>query len=364
MDMLKGAYFSGGGVVTHREELSGIDRKRSSLWKDEDHWQTITFTVAGISFAILLVVALFWVFETSKLEDVLKRVQILAPFALFAGASVTFCTVVWRGLISARQANINLEQLNGLRKQIVLTEETNIAQLLQKGAELIAEEGSAKVSAGIATLQAVAQSDNDKFIMPARMLLGDFVAQRGANSHESQQVQQAIKALNLAYKKHGTVIAQHIFFDFSDTLDQSHIDYATDWKVLFGFALVNYDGGDFYQADFTNVPPRIMSFSHITFHACIFKDLSTFHFRECTFDQCVIARAHTSILAQQVFNQCDFSDTIIVFNHGMPDLRPAGNYYLEDHAPRAIGNTGPHVKWSDVLDSFEELPDDNPIEDE
>lgn len=349
--------------MTPQNESSDVEAKDPLRWKNEDHWQAITFAAAAISFAILSIVSVFWVFRGADQEEILKRVQILAPFALFAGASVTFCTVVWRGLISARQVNLQLEatnlqrqQIDKLADQIAATEENNLATLLQKGAELLAQENPAQNAAGISTLGSVAVAPNTKFAKQALNLIADFIQQ---NFHESKQLnncQAAIAELGAA-ESIGRASNRHLRFSCEPVEFMSHSPNlnAIQSTEILGVQSVTIDNADSLTVPIEHLhasktPYRFVNASisggEFAFELYLRNDFHDMrnNFRNCTFDSCRIV-VWDPLHVDCSFSNCNFSDCKIRSPDDFPDLRHHGNFYVVDNPPKSTID----FDWQTVL---------------
>ncbi|MBZ9852814.1 hypothetical protein LB566_03325 [Mesorhizobium sp. CA13] len=333
--------------MTERDDDGRAAYEREDTWLSMAIAGAILFTASG---AFLT----GWVIEASTGPDLLQRVQTVSPLGVLAVAAITFATVVWRGLISARQANISQRQIEGLTRQIAINEESGLASLMQKGAELIADENQAKRSAGLATLEAVAAADTPKFKDPSRRLLLEFIRTYGHKDHSGRLVQQAIAGLNAGFRKHSALLNESIHFEMDEKLAAVHEDYYANWHMVEGVARVMYSGG-------LMVGQRIakgcgsVAFSYVQFSGCIIEDFSSCAWDRCRFTNCEFGRIHTDDLAEHLFENCNFSQTQIVFNQAMPDLRKGDNFYLASFPPIAVANTGPNAVWNDVLLLFDEI---------
>ncbi|MER9579247.1 hypothetical protein NKI78_27070 [Mesorhizobium sp. M0400] len=330
------------------------DNGRKQAWEQEENW--LGLAIAGaVILAVIGGFLVWWVMSADLPANRLQRVQTVSPLGILAVAAITFFTVVWRGLISARQANTSLQQLDGLTKQIALAEETSLATLLQKGAELLADENYAKRSAGIATLEAVAIAGSDKFTDPARKLLIDFVRANGHETHSGRLTKQAISGVNSGFAKEKTFIDDHLYFEINEDTEMRYDDYATNWRVIEGVFSVRYQGGNMDEQRIIRENMGDANFSHVRFGECFFDVFYAMSFNKCRFSSCTFGRIHTSEVVDLDLRDCNFSGANIVFDRGMPDLREGENFYLAGNPPIAVGNTGPSVVWKDVLLEFAEM---------
>ncbi|MER8556120.1 hypothetical protein NKH37_28870 [Mesorhizobium sp. M1217] len=338
-------------MSSHEKSANNL---RKQAWEQEENW--LGLAIAGaVIIAVVGGFLVWWIMSVASAADRLQRVQTVSPLGLLAVAAITFFTVVWRGLISARQANTSLQQLDGLTKQIALAEETSLATLLQKGAELLADENSAKRSAGIATLEAVAIAGSDKFTDPARKLLIDFVRANGSEAHGGRLIKQAISGINAGFAKERTFIDDRLYFEMNDEIAMRHDEYETNWRIVEGIFTVSYIGGNMDEQRIIRDNIGDANFSHVRFGECIFDNFYAMSFNKCRFGGCTFGRIRTSELDGLDVSDCNFSGASIVFDQGMPDLRKGKNFFLSGTPPVAVGNTGPTVKWNEVLLEFAEI---------
>ncbi|RWC29827.1 MAG: hypothetical protein EOS70_23350 [Mesorhizobium sp.] len=334
------------------------EERETAAYEREDNWLSLAVAGAIVSLGAAGFLA-WWVLSVNGDVERLQRVQTVSPLGVLAVAGITFATVVWRGLISVRQANTSIQQLDGLRRQIALTEESGLATLLQKGAELIADDKQAMRSAGIATLEAVASADSPKFADPSRRLLLDFIAQRGSKSHGSSVVRQAVRALNASFRKNSIYLHEAAYFEMDDELDAMNDDYVTDWLILDGISRIQYRGGVMKDQRLLRKNIATAEFYHVELRRCQIEFLDMAYFNKCKFVDCTFGRVHVSELVNYEFEDCDFSNTEIYFDESMPDMRKTGSFYLDNSPPAAIGNTGQRVDWEDVFLVVDEVGTSN-----
>lgn len=329
--------------------------KHSEAWERESTWLSAAIA-GGVFLAVGVGATLLWVFGIPDDTSRLIRVQTAAPFGVVAIAAVTFFTVVWRGLISARQADTGIDQLQGLRKQIALTEENNLAALLQKGAELISDDNLAKVSAGLATLEAVAAAESPKFVGAAMRLLVDYVHKHGERSHLPPLVTQAIIALRTAHEKNGHIANEELYFTGDSEADEDV--YSSQWMIVRGVSGVTYRNGDF-KFEMFGQEERFdrLFFNHVDFYMCTIDDISSLDSHKCTFERCIIRGADSEDLLRHKFVRCDFTDATISGFDGVPDLRKGENYYVLPHPPKLLAEEGVRVDWDELLVSHEQQPE-------
>lgn len=267
-------------------------------WEREKTWQQAAIATAIVA-AIGFVVAAILVLQADDNRERIEIVTIAAPFGVFLGAAVTFCTVVWRGLVSVRQTEV-------AQAQLAAVDENNLALLLQKGAELLADsQKQAHIAAGIATLQAVIVAKNGKFAKEAMELVADYIKRDFSHSHSGPLFEAARSALHMGSQR-GLVAQRTIAFRTEES--------ATEWKILRGVKTVLYKGGILSanrEAD--------KSLSGDSF---IFDEVSLIGFWDINISDnllnCLIKRAHVNTIKYtyfanetNMFIDCDFSGCMV-----------------------------------------------------
>lgn len=326
------------------------------IWEREDTWQSLAIGAAVI-LLVGFVAGCIWVIVAPDDHARLLRVQISAPFGVFGAAVVTFCTIVWRGLISKRQAdaqlkatNLQREQIDRLANQIAATEENSLADLLQRGAELIGE-GTKKshVAAGIAILQSVLEAPNGKFAAQAMNLLADFVQDNYEYGDPGNMAGAAIAAL-AAGANQDRYSTRRLIFDARSVYPTRSDD---EWIIVTGVALVRYLGGKFEAIENRHFGSKTkFFFSEVTIEYADI-DLRKARFSKCIFDHCEILGGSTALVKRNTFNSCDFSNATIGPAAGFPDLRAGMNYYSEGTPPVGKRRGG----WDLVLSEIASAPD-------
>lgn len=306
-------------------------------------WLTYAITLACVGTGVLAVFAWSWAWDNGAFDA--DRIDILSRFAAYLVAAVTFCTVVWRGLISAKQAEYQQEQLDSLTRQIASTEENNFAQLLQKGAELVEDETKfARVNAGIAILQAVAEAPNDKFREQARGLIAYFIRAHGRYAHLGRGVNLAISAFNSIYNTTRVISPTSFYFEEDAEEAARTPEQETDWKIIYGAAEVVYAHGNFAHTVFARDLPTGILFRRVAFGHCTFVaayELDMFH---CYFYRCRFHAITTRMLSSHRFNECDFSGIKIIRDtNEVPSLIEGNNWYDPDNPP--TGSDGRDLDW-------------------
>ncbi|MBS9720055.1 hypothetical protein JYU29_05050 [Tianweitania sp. BSSL-BM11] len=314
---------------------------QSEKYEPKPHNREVVALCLAISFAVILGLAALWAgVRASALADFQQRalyVQSVAPFGALAIAAVTFCTVIWRGFISVRQADTGLDQLDQLRHQIAVTQENNLASLLQNGAELLSDDNEPKIRAGYLTLQTLAESGSDKYHLPVRNLLVSYV-QRNASVRDPELIRDIVKTQN------------EIFANAPDrVLAFAHINYGL--KRFSGFldGIVNLS---IKEAVISLEEIRQKSGLNRTFVECRFEfctiDARLMSFVNCEFNHCNFLSLTNYAVLSSKFSNCEFSGTAILGapKRGFRDIRADLNFYDPSNPP--VGE-GWDLDWSQYI---------------
>jgi ABC-type nickel/cobalt efflux system permease component RcnA len=134
----------------------------------EATWLGLAIALVFIT-VILFSISAFWVLTASNSEDMVRRAQTFTPFGAVLFGMVTFCTVAWRGLVTARQADLQAKQIEQQIRQNDAKDEENLAKLLMDGTKLVSDKEAteAQILAGVAALEAVVTAPNDRFARQA-----------------------------------------------------------------------------------------------------------------------------------------------------------------------------------------------------
>lgn len=312
----------------------------------EDRWRSWAVSLA-IAAPILLIAATAWIGSAPTEQAMLTRVNILAPIGVLYVALVTFCTVVWRGCISARQADYQLEQLGALARQIASSELNNVAQQLQRGAELIAEDDEARIGAGIVTLGAIAKEPPDRFGDEARILLLEYVKRFGSGGHASANLKRAAAQLESAFRLRKAWLVQSLNFEGASS--------QVEWELIFSSRICSYKGGVFNSKELKKDDNYYFRFMNVFFDSCRFEDITPLISTKCRFYNCYIRGGDSEILNRHDFEYCDFTGARIVINEPMPDLRERMNWFQPRYPPELVHPQGLHIDPSRVLHN--KMPD-------
>lgn len=324
--------------------------------KDEEFWESAENWKAGaIAFAIgtPIVCAFFakWVYSAQSDLVMLQRFQIVGGVAAFGVALITFCSVIWRGIISTQQAKLQRLQIDKLSAQIAATEISNLAALLQKGAELIAEiDKPPRVAAGIASLRAVSEGPDDQFGVQAMDIIADYIQQRHGNAFSDEVGKAAINALSLAHRKTKRLANRTLYFNFDH--EPNHPDYnEPDEEVRFelvtGVFKAYYSGGYFDGIELT---PAEVGTSTFQFHGVRllegYVDFFCADMTKCLIRDAAIVRFDPRRLYNNKLVKCDFSGCQVNSPHSFPDLRGGKNWFDKNRPPTS---DMPDFDWSTRL---------------
>lgn len=327
--------------------------KFDEMMRRDDLWFQIAITVAVLVFFSVGVGTLIALFAGST-AAIGARIDIVYKLGLIGAGLITFCTVAWRGLLATQQVDAQRKQIEKLSSQISMTEESNLATLLQKGAELISDDSKpGYVSAGIATLRAVLTSPNSKFATEAMDLIADFIQANYRHSQTGVAYQSASAAL-LAGERLGRRSDRTLVFE----VPKEESDDMTYWVPIHGVTGVAYFGGDIVGDDFRDAEPIKARFHHVRFYSDDVAVVTPRHSR-CTFVRCrIIAIADDNAFERNTFKYCDFSNAQLnVSKVAITDMRPDGNYFTPDNPPYS-----PHeIDWLSKLETVPPVDDEIPF---
>ncbi|CDZ32187.1 Hypothetical protein NGAL_HAMBI1145_09580 [Neorhizobium galegae bv. officinalis] len=300
---------------------------------------TFAFAVVAFGFGAL------WTFSREG-QDAVYRAQTFAPFGVAIGAVVTFFTVVWRGILSTKQLNLQaaqlqqqIDQLSQVIRQNDAKEDENLVKLLQEGAKFITEnEKQPQVMAGIASLDVLISNDvKRKYSIQAMDILAGYY--HGNFLLDNDTVRNARRALNRAAES-----------GVSSTIDaafSSHDD-AHQWPTVRGFASQWYTGGRIDFTTLSEIRSEARSFERVSFYRCEVWDSL---YEKCQFRKCEIKSFDLDFLEQSRFEECDFSGCkfgrFLFFDDEWPKLalKLGKNFYYADDPPTFKGRDS----WRDVL---------------
>ncbi|RVD14254.1 MAG: hypothetical protein EOS73_16115 [Mesorhizobium sp.] len=333
--------------------------KFDEMLRRDDLWFQIAITVAALVFFSVAIGTLIALFAGST-AAIGERIDIVYKLGLIGAGLITFCTVVWRGLLATQQVDAQRRQLDKLSAQIVATENSNLAALLQKGAELIAEaDKPARVAAGIASLRAVGEGTDNQFGVQAMDILADYIQQRQNGVFSDQVGMSAITALELIHKKSKRFANRTLNFHF----ETEHYDPEDDvrFELISGVLGVNYTGGYFSGIELT--PSEAGATNYRFDHVRIFEghvDFWCADMRNCFVKDAAILRIDGRRIYGSELVGCDFSDCKVTSPHNFPDLREGKNWFNPNRPPRS---DIPDMDWSTKLHAGRPDDDDETVDD-
>ncbi len=328
-----------------------MDKPKPKGGDEEAGWRGIAIAFASIGLITILIV-LGVVFDLPNIprvpSDIVDKLDGIYKIALIFAGFTTFATVVWRGLIAARQADAQRDQVTWLAEQIAIHDSNNLAQLLEKASDLLGDEKPVRRMAGISILQSIAEDKNDRFSNAALDLLADYLERNGQDGlvgYESQYVISAIRAV-----AQRTSRRCRLFIEFNGSSRES-AETRPVWASVWGVTGVSYKAGDFKDADFTNFfdPETTYTFDRCNFIDCDV-DLSQDFFANCQFHNCRILKFSVSVLNKQSLWGCDFSGAEIFGGGRMEPLVDRDCWYDPQKPPITEGlNVVEGFEWSTVL---------------
>lgn len=317
-------------------------------WKAEDHWLQLAIALGIVTVVLVGFTYTFWIVQAETDAAMLVRVQVTAAFVTLGLAAVTFCTVIWRGLISTRQADLQHRQLDRLTRQIVATEENNLSIMLQKGAEFLIGDKPASLAVGIATLRAVATDPNGKYAEAAMDLLADDLQERGRYTHTDPVVVAAIDALRAGAALNRRSSRRLRF------AAQPNQYGGSAWHLVEGLAACQYAGGRMDLISEISAPGNgFYSFSDLDLRANRFSiDFAAAPALGCTIHDGRVVRMQGEFVQDNRFARCCFSGTVFTGGWKFDRLSEGGNWYDPDDPPILInaGTLEPmRMDWTKLL---------------
>lgn len=305
-----------------------MDKRSSDDRAIEETWRSIAVR-AALAGPLLLFIAAMWIFAAPNEEAMLVRVNILSPFGVLHVALITFCTVVWRGLVATRQVETAAKQLTSM-------EENNLALLLQKGAELVSDfNNRSAAAAGIASLSAVGRAPESKFAEQVMDLLADVV-QWNSDRMDDNLFASAANALLDIHRETGRLSHRQLSFEAQSEPAE---DAQQQWRLVGGVRVARYRDGYFFGEELlrdSEVANTSYVFFGVSFHECML-DLTAANFIGCTLVRCSIFGVDPERLINCDFRDCDFSACEFRNAASLPNLRAGGNWYDPRRPPTENG---------------------------
>ncbi|MBZ9771470.1 hypothetical protein [Mesorhizobium sp. CO1-1-8] len=313
----------------------------------ENHWYALSITSAVLTIVAVVGAFLYIFADGFDGESDTKLAQALAPFGVALFALVTFCTISWRGSISARQAN--------------QSESEGRARLLQEGAKLLSEPTKAShVSAGVATLGVLIDSGEENYAFRAMNLLADFVEDHMRLDHGNRH-RSEISGVMRSGDENGANTGRDIAFSPPERdNDYQYDDYTTYWHFIPGFDVITYYGGEFsVDVNYSINDLRRVKFIGTTIS--LWNNVSIDNrFDRCTFRACSIASVSSiaSLSHHQnyryAFEVCDFSGCIFSDVEVLTkNFKEHNNYFIAGNPPTLLGSTAT-IDWSQILNCKEQ----------
>lgn len=143
------------GILGFR--VGKLNADKNQVWNTETRWRFAVYGTA-IFATVLIFVCFLLVFFMPKdiIGTPVERARTFTPFIGVLIAGVTFCSIVWRGVIQNMQ--VAQQQIQNSHN-----EEGQLVNLLEKAIEHLSDNEISKISLGIALLEQVALAKNGKF---------------------------------------------------------------------------------------------------------------------------------------------------------------------------------------------------------
>lgn len=317
--------------------LLGTEKTEEDFNRSARFWFQAAVIFAALTF-IVVICAGIAVINQIGTEDKQRAAQAFAPFLLAFMAGVTFCSAIWRGKISSEQTRQQQRQNNA-------KDEENLAKLLMDGTKLLSDEKESHVLAGIAALQAVASSENNKFSTTAMDILVDIIANTHTEEHK-EFVYRAARGGVAAGARVGNKSTRSLEFD----MEKLNTFVVPKIKGVRKITVRNGSISPLSYKFLTEI--RFFDLQNVTVQrATIGREAR--HKRGCTFQRCKISSFSISFISSNKFISCDFSGAD--FTSNLPigkfvkddfiSLKENGNFFNPEKpitSPRA-------VDWSEFL---------------
>ncbi|WP_141700926.1 hypothetical protein [Mesorhizobium sp. SEMIA 3007] len=310
--------------------------KFDEMLRRDDLWFQIAITVAALVFFSVSIGTLIALFagSTAAIGD---RIDIIYKLGLIGAGVITFCTVVWRGLLATQQVDAQRKQLDRLAQQIAASEESTLADLLQRGAELLAETSKpAHVSAGIAILRSVAVSPKGLFAIEAMNLIADYIQEKWSNTHRSFHFDAAKAALAAGVKAGRSSDRVLTFEDSTGKIE---------WTVFEGVRFLRYRGGTVYGKHLERANASEINFRLIGVTVYGGSIDVTGDFMECHFLGTKIVSMAEMIFGGNTYKKCEFSGATIADMGDFPKDKSDENWFDPQRPPKYKDD----FAWEEVL---------------
>ncbi|MEX3008990.1 hypothetical protein [Hoeflea sp. TYP-13] len=247
-----------------------------------------------------------WVLGGDGIDTAEDRSAFIRNMGLALVGVIGLPLAIWRSMIAQQQANASENQVIISRQQIAALEKNNLYQQLAKGAELLAEEESGKREAGVATLEAIGNSEDAQFSQQAMDLLAIFIQREYRHGHDPKTglCQAAITALNRCGWS-GIMSTKELVF--SPEIEHADEQYrrSIHWDLITAAKSVRYFDGTFKFEVIQSAGQTKIRFFHSRFVRCTL--VSVLEFSGCEFDRCSISEVSSETLKDNFFESCDFS---------------------------------------------------------
>lgn len=304
-------------------------------YEREKTWLSLAIAMAIIGIVCGGFICL-WIAAAPDENAMLTRSRIVTPAGTLFIAAVTFCTVVWRGIVGTRQAD-EQKRANDAK------DEENTANLLIEGTKLLGEKQLSHKVAGIATLQAVTIDRNPKFSISAMDILMDVVSDNYWKPKESNIYLAARRATRAGYEQ-GQRSSRNV------KIEMEKIPNRPIPRIL-GAAKLTVIGGHMSRMAYE----RFKAGSNVEFHETKFTlahlGREASKYRNCTFTRCHVSWIHRDLLAENTFVNCDFSSAEVSVTmrscppEALDKLRGGENFYRPGQAPNDVFG----IAWAEYL---------------
>lgn len=291
-----------------------------------DGTEIVMITLIALMVAAVIY-ACYWLFQipldtTNNLATFDQRLERVSKIGLLTVGIVGFPLAIWRSILSYKQTNESIEQgkrvvrqIGATERQILIAEENNLANILEKATSLLGEDQSdARKHAGLALLHYIASDRRRAFVNEALSLLSNFVENKVYLVAANEPVYRAVRYLNNLAEQQGPLIAGFKMVDhelactFPKLAEVRYINTGFLFDNMLEVPRCTFERCSF---DTCAVGPNQHIMGSANFSRCTIKGLASIHeidkqkidFKYCDFSGC----GTIPVRAEITFRDCFYS---------------------------------------------------------
>lgn len=256
--------------------------------------------VVGLAVSFIMMLLVCGVLSASLDASGAVRIQSFYQLALVLAGLFALPLAIWRSYTAHRQAVISAGQLEGLSKQIAISEIGAESDRLEKAAGLLASDAMSVRIAGVAILARLARKDGGIFSGEARYNLIAFVEDRSLLEEEKRASAKSYSYLQ--DKEKDTPL---------DMLQAFIYLIALDGLTRFGFnSVINMRGAIISSFKFVQDDGFMVAFHECKFHRGFVSRVFRSRFSRCEFIRVQIDIERSFRTHECSFDRCKLSGTI------------------------------------------------------